>query len=197
MLSAVAVLTLLMSPVNLVDPTAKNWSSSPVFLARYERENSKAVSTAVFVSEPHLPVIPDRPNYRPRIGARIGKKTTAPARARVLRVVSGKRTKTGQCVAWARSQGFEIYGNANKWPTLARKENYLVDLEPTVGAIIVTSESSAGTNTGHVTGAIKVIDGNWAYISEQNYRRGMVTEGWIDLTSPLIVAFIHPKFDRS
>lgn len=98
---------------------------------------------------------------------------------------------SGQCVAYAQINGFFIRGNANQWPKNAKISGYIVNKTPEIGAIVVTSESSAGTASGHVTGPIQKIDGDWLYVSEQNYVRKTITEGWINIS--LAVAIIHPK----
>lgn len=105
----------------------------------------------------------------------------------MLTIKRGYRAGSGQCVALARSQGFLVTGNAKYWPANAKRAGYRVDMTPGVGAIIVTSESARG----HVTGKIQQIDGDWAYISEQNYVSLTVTTGWINLKSNFIRAFIH------
>lgn len=135
---------------------------------------------------PSLPIVADKPR---RFAA--GRPQTGPARVETVKATG--RIGSGYCVAYARAQGFEIYGNANDWPTLAKEAGYPVDQSPAVGALIVTSESSAGTNTGHVTGTIQRIKDGYSYQCEQNYVSRKVTCGWIDLSSPLVVAYIHPK----
>lgn len=128
-----------------------------------------------------------------RIDARIAKIDQIPGRPRVVVTRKGKSIGNGSCVQYARAQGVPASGIARNVPTLAKEQGYQVDLQPEVGAAIVTRESSAGTNSGHVTGPIEQIDGNWAYQCEQNYVRATVTCGWIDLSSATIVAFIHPR----
>lgn len=191
----VVILLTLLHPFDFVDATTHTWSNHPKFLARYERENSKPAPVRFFDSSrqppPSLPVVSDKPIRTVRIAARGVKKTILPGRNRVEVVRKGKSVGNGSCVQYARSQGVPAHGLAKNTPTLAKKAGFKVDLQPAVNAAIVTSESSAGTNTGHVTGPIQKIEGNWGYQCEQNYVRGTVTCGWIDLTNPTIVAFIH------
>lgn len=193
----VVVLLTLLHPFDFVDATAHSWSNSHNFQATYRRENSDAAQAVFF--DPNrkpligLPVVADKPNYRPQVATRIGKKTILAGRKRVETVLKGKAVGNGSCVQYARSQGFKVSGIAKNTPTLAKNEGYQVDLSPAVGAAIVTTESSAGTNSGHITGPIQKVDGNWGYQCEQNYVSHTVTCGWIDLSSPTIVAFIHPK----
>jgi surface antigen len=109
---------------------------------------------------------------------------------RVLRVEHGKRVGSGQCVALARSYGFAISGNARQWPENAKKAGYRVDTVPEVGAALVTSESSAGTDTGHVA-IIEDIKDGYLYLVEQNYVRLTISRGRIPIGSKIIVSVIH------
>jgi hypothetical protein len=134
----------------------------------------------------HLPEVKDKPAHLTRASIR-------PQDERYPRVdkVIGKG---GQCVSLAQKHGFNIYtGAAKGWPSAAKKLGYVVDKTPEKGAVIVTSESSAGTNTGHVmiiTG--EVVEG-YIPIIESNYRRLTITSGYIAKNDPRIRAIIHPK----
>ena len=75
------------------------------------------------------------------------------------------------------------------WPTNAKLAGYMVDTIPTIGSILVTRESSAGTNTGHVTGQVQKIENGYAYVDEQNYVSKTITEGWVPISR--VVAVIH------
>ena len=99
----------------------------------------------------------------------------------------------GQCVTVAQNAGFDIHaGAARNWPTVALALGYKVDLVPSIGAVVVTNESSYGTNTGHLA-LVKQIEENYVYVVESNYLSLTVTEGWMPVTSA--VAFIHPMGD--
>lgn len=138
----------------------------------------------------HLPVVKDKPRA---IIARYERANQAKYRRVVVVIGLGKaRNKYGaSCVAYARSQGFNITGDAYLWPAHAKAAGYAVDHHATIGSIIVTKESSAGTTTGHVTGKIQRIENGYAYVTEQNYKKGMLTAGWISLTK--VVGVIHPR----
>lgn len=152
-----------------------NNSKTPLYAERLPFGTQVSSPTIKVASLPH---VPDKP-----LKAQNG------ARARVV-LVLGKVSGNGSCVAYAKSLGFRVSGNANLWPQNALVAGYRVDKIPEVGAIIVTKESSYGANTGHVTGAIQKIEDGYAYISEGNYVSGRVTEGWILLSKA--IAFIHP-----
>lgn len=134
----------------------------------------------------HLPEVKDKPVRLAR-GHRIAQDERYP---RVGKVIG----KGGQCVSLAQKRGFPIYvGAAKQWPEAAKKLGYVVDKIPEKGAVIVTTESSAGTNTGHVmviTG--EEVDG-YLPIIESNYRRLTITTGFIAKNDPQIRAIIHPK----
>ena len=108
--------------------------------------------------------------------------------ARVV-VNTHKSVGSGQCVSLAQAQGFRISGVARMWPTNAKLAGYKVDTIPTIGSILVTGESSAGTNTGHVTGQVQKIENGYAYVDEQNYVSKTITEGWVPISR--VVAVIH------
>lgn len=78
-------------------------------------------------------------------------------------------------------------GNANRWDDNARRQGYLVDKNPTPGAILVTNES----RYGHVA-YIESVIGTQLTFSEWNYA-GRYTKSirTMDITDPRIVAIIH------
>jgi surface antigen len=112
------------------------------------------------------------------------------ASGRVLSIEKGERYGSGQCVALAQAYGFRVSGNASAWPENAKKAGYTVNKDPKVGSVVVTTESSAGTATGHVALIEKIEDG-WIYVKEQNYIRLTVSHGRIPIDSPIIRAYIH------
>ena len=70
-----------------------------------------------------------------------------------------------------------------------------MDKNPEVGAVIVTKESSKGSNTGHVA-IVNTITDTEVEVVEQNYvALGVVSTRWISKTSPIYktALFIHPK----
>lgn len=137
---------------------------------------------------PSLPVIPNKPRRLANLPY-----TVKNGRLRVEKVLYGESYGTGQCVALAQAWGFHISGSARLWPYNARQAGYVVDTIPQDGAAIITTESSYGTNTGHVLIQNGDRDGDWLPVIEQNYVRLTVTTGWLNVHSPTIVAFIHPK----
>lgn len=144
---------------------------------------------------PRILPVPMTPSHLPKAGdrpaSRMAAVPTPPGRARVERVLVG-HYGSGQCVALVRAKsGLEIAGNARDWPTLAKKAGYRVDMRPGTGSVIVTTESSVGTNTGHVLYQTGPADDGWLPVIEQNYISRTVTTGWIAASSPVIVAFIH------
>lgn len=109
---------------------------------------------------------------------------------RVARVVKEKYGN-GQCVALARAMGFKISGSAYAWPSAAKKAGYTVDDKPAKGSIIVTSESSYGTHSGHVIYQTGEMVNGWIPVKEQNYKHLTVTVGFINVNNPRIRAYIH------
>jgi surface antigen len=101
------------------------------------------------------------------------------------------RIGNGQCVSLPKSLGFHITGSAYLWPKNAVLAGYKVGKTPKIGAIAVTKESSYGSYTGHVTGAVQKIENGYVYVQEQNYRRYTITEGWLPISR--VVTFIYPK----
>ena len=175
------------------------WRNTPQTHAPIFRENSYLVpqSSRDFLL-PAVSAADADPGYTEKRLPENGRRTyrtarvgTPQGRNRVVEVMDGSVVGSGQCVAYARTSGVLLSGNAKYWPQLAKNAGYLVDNTPEIGAIIVTGESSAGTSTGHVTGPIEQIDGDWMYISEQNYVSRTVTKGWIHIS--LALAIIHPK----
>lgn len=109
------------------------------------------------------------------------------------RVLSIEWGHTGQqCVTFVKSKGYNINGNARQWLENAPKYGYETGIEPRVGSVVVTSESSAGTNTGHVAYIEDVRDG-YIYVVESNYVRLTVSHGRIPIGSPLIRGYIYQK----
>ena len=156
------------------------------FLAFYDTALWRTMPSPVVIplALPSLPIIPDRPR-RPIVFA------SQTSKARVEKVLS-VRYGSGQCVALARAiSGLEISGSAYLWPTLAKNEGYTVDKIPAKGAVIVTSESSYGTYTGHVLVQTGDVVAGYIPVIEQNYISRTVTVGWLPASSPVIVAFIH------
>ena len=109
--------------------------------------------------------------------------------------VSNRRDNTrktnfakGQCTDYvARKVNVTWFGNANKWDDNAKVQGYLVDRNPTTGAIIVTNES----RYGHVA-YIESTDGATVTISEWNYAgRYKTTTRTLSVTDPRIQAVIH------
>lgn len=135
-----------------------------------------------------LPIIADKPHSA--LGRVVQVQSAEyPRVAEIIGPGPARNEYGASCVAYAQSQGFHVFGNAKTWPTHAKAAGYRVDEQVTVGSILVTIDSSAKTNTGHVTGKVeKVVDG-YAYVKEQNYVSGMLTAGWVPLTR--VVAAIH------
>ena len=96
----------------------------------------------------------------------------------------------GQCVSFARSYGYNITGNANQWPKNAVIAGYALNETPTVGAVVVTTEHSVGSHTGHVA-IVEKVDDDFVYVIESNYIRLTVSHGKIPRDSKIIVVYIH------
>lgn len=130
------------------------------------------------------PPLPPKPVQRP--------KTTVKRTDRVL-WVEQRKVGSGQCVAFVQAAGFNIHvGAARNWVTGAAAAGYKTGKTPIKGAAVVTSESSYGSNSGHVALVEKVEDG-WVYVVEQNYVRAKVSHGRIPIGSPLVRLYIYPK----
>lgn len=95
----------------------------------------------------------------------------------------------GQCTDYA-AQHAKVYwrGNANMWATNARKAGATVNMTPSVGAIIQTSES----RYGHV-GVIESVSGNQVTFGEWNYAGPYkYTRRTLSINDPKVKAIIHP-----
>lgn len=130
-----------------------------------------------------LPTIQDKP----RIAYNAPKSPQDERYPRVVKILGFG----GQCVTVAQNNGFPIHaGAARNWPVAASNLGYEVGSTPKVGSVIVTRESSYGTNSGHVA-LVKRVEGEYVYVLESNYIGGKKTEGWIPVSKA--VAFIYPK----
>lgn len=104
----------------------------------------------------------------------------------------------GNCTYWAYAMrvwaGNPIgkwWGNANTWDDSARKENYVVNHTPAVGAVFQTDEG----DWGHVAYVIKVdpMTGEWT-ISEMNAQGlNVVSQRTFSKGSAGYYTFIHDK----
>lgn len=150
-------------------PISSNNAQNQVF---FKRENSIVVPT-----KPHLPVVEGR--VRPVPSKLIG-----------LGIVRGKHFGNGQCVALARAYGYNITGNAKTWPSKAVQAGYFLSKSPHEGAVVVTTESSRGTDTGHVA-IVEMVTDSSIHIIEQNYvSAGVVSRRIIPINSNIVVTYI-------
>jgi surface antigen len=86
--------------------------------------------------------------------------------------IAGDTYAWGNCTYWAYAQRLAAHdpiptswGNANTWDDRARAGGYLVDHDPSVGAVFQTDNGDLG-HVAYVT-AVDPITGNWT-ISEMN-----------------------------
>ena len=80
-------------------------------------------------------------------------------------------------------------GNAKNWLSNARAYGAVVASEPTVGAIVVTTDNS---RYGHVA-YIESVDDSGFTVSEMNYEKfGKVNKRWISKNSRTVRGFIYP-----
>jgi len=86
---------------------------------------------------------------------------------------AGNRYSAGNCTWYAYERRVQLgrpvggmWGNAYSWVSAARSSGYLVDQNPTPGAVVQTSGGGGGY--GHV-GVVERIEGNKIIISDMNY----------------------------
>lgn len=178
----------------VLDTSPQTYRNSQEFRAPIVRDISNAAPQPIPLAQnrpptlSHLPDVPDKPRAALQRVLAV-QAAEYPRIAQVIGQGTARNEYGASCVAYARSLGFNVSGNANTWPTGAKAVGYRVDTKIEIGAILVTSESSAGTSTGHVTGKVERIENGYAFVKEQNVKRGMLTAGWVPVSR--VVAVIH------
>lgn len=178
----------------VLDRAPQTYRNSQEFRAPLVRENSNAAPQPIPLAKnkpptlSHLPDVPDKP-YKELQRILAIQAAEYPRIAKIIGRGTARNEYGASCVAYARSLGFNVSGNANTWPTGAKAAGYRVDKKIEIGAILVTTESSAGTSTGHVTGKVERIENGYAYVKEQNVKKDMLTAGWVPVSR--VVAAIH------
>ena len=105
---------------------------------------------------------------------------------------SYNRFRYGYCTYYVASR-FPVTwsGDAYLWPKNASQQGYRVDKEPEAGAILVTSENSYNTRSGHVA-YIEAVTETTITITEMNFKAwNVVSSRTIQKDSRIIVAVIH------
>lgn len=118
-------------------------------------------------------------------------KSSKPYIPRAATIAGNHRFAPGYCTDYVARNvaGVTWGGNAKDWPRNAKAQGRLVDRNPVVGAILVTSENR---RYGHVA-KIDAVNGSMVTISEWNYA-GLYkrTVRTLSIDNPVVKAVIHP-----
>ncbi len=104
------------------------------------------------------------------------------AKAEVLHKAEQASTGFCSCVQFVKGlTGYDkVVGKAKNWP--------INSTLPSVGGVVITRESSAGTYTGHVA-FITSIEGNTMTLTEANYIHCKKSQRKMQIDDPIIVGF--------
>lgn len=112
--------------------------------------------------------------------------------------VEGNTYAWGNCTYWVYAMrlwaGYPIpgfWGNANSWANSARRDGYVVNQTPSVGAIYQTSAGEYG-HVGYVV-AVDELTGEWTISEMNNLGLNVVNLRTFSAASASSVNFIHGK----